>query len=275
MLKVGGAGTSTSHEPRPTALITGASSGIGYEFAKLFARERYNLVLVARNQAALDRAAAECSACGVSAKALAVDLGLPESPRAIFEALERDATEVDVLVNNAGLGLYGPFASSDLAANVALLQVNVLALTQLTRLFLAGMVRRRRGRILNVASIAAFQPGPLMSVYYASKAYVVSFTAALASEVRDSGVTVSALCPGPTWTEFQKRAGMRPSRLFALAAMDAAAVARAGYDGLMRGKMLIVPGLANKLIASTAPLLPLRLVTAAVKWVQAGRSSDS
>jgi short-subunit dehydrogenase len=260
------------HERRPTALITGASSGIGYEFARLFARERYDLVLVARHRGALERVAEECrGAHGVAAELIVADLSVPDSARAIFEVLERSGTEVDVLVNNAGFGLYGPFAATDPAANVALLQVNVVALTQLTRLFLGGMIARRRGKILNVASVAAFQPGPLMSVYYASKAYVVSFTAAVASEVRDYGVTVSALCPGATWTDFHKRARMRPSRLFSLMAMDAAAVARVGYDGLMRGKTLIVPGFANKLIVATAPLLPLRFVTGAVKRIQAGR----
>jgi uncharacterized protein len=246
-----------------TALITGASVGIGYELAKVFAENGYDLVLVSRDRAKLEQVAAECrSLAKIHARVLAKDLSAPEAPREIFDELMRDGVVVDVLVNNAGFGTYGRFADIELDADVRLLQVNIVALTALTKLFLREMVARRNGRILNVASTAAFQAGPLMATYYASKAYVLHFTEAVAQEVGGQGVTVSALCPGPTQTEFQKRARIEGSRIFkGRASMDARTVALAGFQGLMAGKRVVVPGFTNKFTSTTARLAPRRLAT--------------
>lgn len=246
-----------------TALITGASVGIGHELARVFAENGYDLVLVARDREKLERAAAECQSAGkIHARVLVKDLSVPEAPREIFDELARDGVAVDVLVNNAGFGTHGRFADIELDADVRLLQVNIVALTALTKLFLREMVTRRNGRVLNVASTAAFQPGPLMATYYASKAYVLHFTEAVAQEVGAQGVTVSALCPGPTQTEFTKRAGIQGARLFkGRGIMDARTVALAGFDGLMAGKRVIVPGFSNKFTAKTARLAPRRLAT--------------
>ena len=245
---------------RPTALITGASTGIGYELAKVFAKNGYDLVLVARGEAQLQKVAAECESLGtIAARVLVKDLSLPGAPVEIYEQLRRDNLRVDVLVNNAGFGTYGPFATIDAAANLELLQVNVMALTHLTRLYLPEMIARGSGRIMNVASTAAFLPGPYMATYYASKAYVLHFSEAVAKEVAGMGVTVTALCPGPVITQFQKRAGIEASRLFRSGAMDATTVALVGYRGLMRGKRIVIPGAANVLAAKSVRFIPRRL----------------
>jgi hypothetical protein len=249
--------------PHMTTLITGASVGIGYELAKVFAERGYDLVLVARDRAKLDTVAEECQSAGkIHARVIAKDLSAPDAPREIFDELARDGVTIDVLVNNAGFGTHGRFADIELDADLRLLQVNVVALTALTKLFLREMVARRNGRILNVASTAAFQPGPLMATYYASKAYVLHFTEAIAQEVGGQGVAVCALCPGPTATEFQKRAGIQGSRLFkGKATMDAHAVALAGYEGLMAGKRVVIPGASNKFTVATVRFAPRRLAT--------------
>jgi short-subunit dehydrogenase len=255
-----------------TVLITGASVGIGYELARVFAREGYALVLVSRDRDALQRVAEELSrGCKTASKIISKDLSLPSAPREIFEELEGEATEVDVLVNNAGFGVFGPFSETDLETELAMLQVHMASLTRLTKLFLKRMLERGAGKILNVASTAAFQPGPMMAVYYATKAYQVSFSEALASELYGSGVTVTVLCPGPTRTEFQKRAGMRPSQLFNWVAMEAADVAEAGYRGLMRGRVVVIPGFANKLLAFIVRFVPTGFTAAVIRRVQRDR----
>jgi short-subunit dehydrogenase len=254
-----------------TALITGASSGIGRELARLFARDGCDLVLVARRVDRLEALGEELARRhGIRSRAIGADLAAADAPGAIVAAVRDAGLTIDVLVNNAGFGTAGPFATTDLRTELELLQVNVVALTHLTKLLVPGMLARGRGAILNVASTAAFQPGPLMAVYYASKAYVLSFSEALAEELAGSGVTVTTLCPGPVPTEFQARAGMAGSRLFALAPLvgDAAAVARAGYAGLRRGKRLVIPGLANRLLVQSQRLAPRRLVTKIVRWLQ-------
>jgi hypothetical protein len=256
-----------------TVLITGASSGIGYEFAKLFARDGHALVLVARDHGALLQVASELVRdYNASAKALPKDLSLPGSAKELFNQLQRDSVHVDILVNNAGFGTYGPFSKTSLDAEISMMQVNVSALTQLTKLFLREMLANGEGKILNVASTAAFHPGPLMAVYYASKAYVLSFSEALASELSGSGVTVSVLCPGATRTEFRRRAGIGGAKLLDWASMDAATVAAVGYQGLRNGQIVVIPGFLNKLISRAVRFLPRRLVTRVLRWVQQRRS---
>src|SRR6266567_2776633 len=222
-----------------TVLITGASTGIGYELAKLFARDHHNLVLVARSAAKLRQVATELQVHGVTVKTIALDLSTPLAPKFLFDQLQD--TPIDIVVNNAGFGAFGDFAQMSEEEILGQIELNIAALPQLTHLFLPQMVQRHSGRIMNVASTAAFQPGPLMAVYYATKAYVLSFSEAIADELRDSGVSVTCFCPGATLTEFQKRAQTENSRLFKqLAPMNAKTVAEQGYKALMDGKTLAI-----------------------------------
>jgi short-subunit dehydrogenase len=254
----------------PTALVTGASSGIGLELATLLARDRHDLVLVARSRERLEGIARGLTQeFSIAATVLALDLALPETPREIARELDALGLLVDVLINNAGFGVYGLFRDTPLERELAMIQVNVAAPTHLAKLLLPGMLQRRRGRILNVASTAAFQPGPLMAVYYATKAYVLSFSEALANETAGTGVTVTALCPGPTITEFQKSAGLEATRLFkSRLVMTAPEVARAGYEGMMRGKSVVVPGAANLALVEGLRFTPRRMVTAIARRIQ-------
>ena len=247
------------------ALVTGASSGIGAELARVLAEHAHDLVLTARSQGKLESLAAELAdRHGVRADAVAVDLGDPAGPRRLEEALRERALEIHVLVNNAGVGLHGPFGQNEAEAQLRLLQLNVVALTHVTRLLLPAMLTRRYGRILNVASTAAFVPGPFMAVYYASKAYVLSLSVALENELAGTGVAVTTLCPGPTLTHFAEAAGVARTRLFrAGGVMEAREVARAGYAGMQAGKSIVVPGLRNRLIAGSSSLAP-RSVTARI-----------
>jgi short-subunit dehydrogenase len=252
-----------------TVLITGASGGIGYELAKLFASDGYNLVLVARSAQKLNRVAGELEGkFGVGARTVALDLAAEPAAKFLFDQMQREAVAVDVLVNNAGFGGFGEFASMTEEKILGQIQLNITALTHLTRLFLPAMVERRSGKIMNVASTAAFQPGPLMAVYYASKAYVLSFSEALANEVAGAGVVVSCFCPGATETDFAKRAGIEDSRLFKkIGAMNAEAVARDGYRGLMAGRTVVISGARNWLVAESVRFAPRKLVTAISRWV--------
>jgi len=251
------------------ALITGATEGIGYELAKCFARDRHDLVLVARNKEKLERVASEISAsCGVRVSTIVQDLSVQEGARRAFDEVRSQGVAVDFLVNNAGVGTYGLFAEADLERELAMMQLNMISLTVLTKLFLPEMLRRRSGRILNVASTAAFQPGPLMAVYYATKAYVVSFTEALANELQGSGVAASVLCPGPTRSRFQESAGMGASKLFRSGVMEASDVAETGYRALMKGKTTIIPGLRNKMLAFSVRLGPRKLLPSIVRRFQ-------
>jgi short-subunit dehydrogenase len=248
-----------------TALITGASSGIGLELARLFAADKWDVALVARSEGKLRELAAELqSAHGITARVIGADLAKPSAPDEVMAALQ--GIEIDALVNNAGFGLGGSFAKSDLRAETEMIQVNITALTQLTKLVLPSMVARKRGAILNVASTAAFQPGPFMSVYYATKAYVLSFSEAIAEELSGSGVTVTALCPGPTETGFAAVAKVEGSPLFTkLRPAGAAEVARAGYEAMKSGKRIAIPGMKNKLLAQSIRISPRKLVTKIVR----------
>ncbi|MCU0534527.1 MAG: SDR family oxidoreductase [Hydrococcus sp. Prado102] len=253
-----------------TALITGASSGIGYELAQLLASDRYNLVLVARSADKLKQIADEFTRqFGISVKIISLDLSVPDAPEKVFRELQQDAIAIDILVNNAGFASYGFFAETDLNAELQMMQLNMVALTHLTKLFLKEMVSRHQGKILNIASTAAFQPGPLMAVYYATKAYVLSFSEALANELQGSGVTITALCPGPTESGFQARANMEESKLVSgKRIMDAKTVAEIGYRGLMKGETVVIPGLKNKLLALSVRFTPRNLVTKIVRSMQ-------
>jgi len=252
-----------------TALITGASGGIGYELALLFARDGFDCILVARNQDKLQALATRLEReHRVKTLVVAKDLSRASAVDEIYEEVTAASMAVDVLVNNAGFPVFGLFSETDLQDELEMLQVNVVALTALTKLLLKEMVERRAGRILNLASTAAFLPGPLMAVYYASKAYVLSFSQALANELQGTGVTVTALAPGPTRTGFQKRGVMEDSRLVQGQIADAASVALAGYRGLMSGKTLVIPGFANKLIPWVGRLSPRGMVTRVVRRLQ-------
>ncbi len=242
---------------RKLALITGASGGIGLEIARLFARDGYDLALVARSADRLEVVAAELRARGnIVVTAFAQDLSAPGAARIVFGQIPA----CDVLVNNAGFASNGRFAELDEARILDEISLDVTALTQLTRLYLPGMIERKHGRVLNVASTAAFLPGPNMAVYYASKAYVLSFSEALAEEVRGTGVSVTCLCPGATATGFANRAEMTATRLMRGPQADAGDVARAGYDGLHAGKPVVVPGITNKILSWTAHLTPRRML---------------
>ncbi|PYS82497.1 MAG: short-chain dehydrogenase [Acidobacteria bacterium] len=256
-----------------TALVTGASGGIGLELARLFAADGHRLVLVARSKDKLSELSEELGdKHNVSARVLSADLARPEAPREIFDELQREGVSVDALVNNAGVGSYGLFAETDLKSELDLLQINVVALTHLTKLLLPSMIARRRGYVLNVASTAAFQPGPLMAAYYASKAYVLSLSEALANETEGTGVRVTVLCPGPTETGFVAAAKMEESKLFDRYAMTARDVAEAGYRGMLDGKTIVIPGLRNAFVARAVGLMPRGLVTKAVRRIQERRS---
>lgn len=251
-----------------TALITGASGGIGYELAKLFARDRHNLVLVARSGDKLAQVAKELEAGGVSAKAVPLDLTDPPAPKFLFDQLQREGVTIDMLVNNAGFGAYGEFAEMSETEILGQISLNITALTQLTRLFLPVMLSGRNGRVMNVASTAGFQPGPLMAVYYATKAYVISFSEAIANELQNSGVTVTCFCPGATETGFAKRAGNETSRLFRkFGAMGADKVALDGYRAMMEGRPLAISGAQNWLVAQSTRFAPRKMVTAVSRWI--------
>jgi short-subunit dehydrogenase len=242
-----------------TALVTGASAGIGIELARLHAERGGDLVLVARRRDRLDALARELrSAHAVRVEVITADLSRSGAARRLAAKLSEKGLAIDALINNAGLGAHGPFHESDLARQQQMLQVNIVALTELTHLLLPGMVERGHGRVLNVGSTAGFLPGPLQAVYYASKAFVNSFSQALANELSGTGVTVTALCPGPVATEFQDVAGMQGVKGFDFAA-DARSVAECGYRAMEKGRLLAVndPRL-RVLLEGIVPFIPRR-----------------
>ncbi len=244
--------------PRPIALVTGASSGIGVDLAREAARDGHDLILVARRAEPMEKLADELKSAGTETRILTADLSKPGAAAEVFAKINGS---IDTLINNAGLGSNGPFDASDPARISEMLQVNVVALTELTRLLLPAMVARRGGRVMFVASTAAFQPGPRMAVYYATKAYVLSLGEALAYELRDSGVTVTTLCPGPTESNFMTAAEMASGALAkSPLMMKSAEVASIGYRGLQRGQRVVIPGLPNKLLAFSARLSPKSIV---------------
>ncbi|CAM4375455.1 SDR family NAD(P)-dependent oxidoreductase [Deinococcus marmoris] len=262
--------------PISTALITGASSGIGEAIARQLAAHGANLILVARSERRLQALAAELSQqYGVMATVIAADLSQSGAGRKLQQETEARGLQVDLLVNNAGFGGFSEFARQDPQEISEMIAVNVTALTDLTRLFLPAMLERGRGRVLNVASTAGFIPGPLMAVYYATKAYVLSFSEAVNEELRGTGLSVTALCPGPVDTGFQDAATLNESKLMTgvtrLAMLDVETVARIGVEAMLRGQGVAVAGLANKVQVSAFRLLPRAAAARIIAGVQARR----
>ncbi|HWC97869.1 MAG TPA: SDR family oxidoreductase [Candidatus Sulfopaludibacter sp.] len=253
-----------------TALVTGASSGIGAELARLCAGDGYDLVLVARRADRLQQLAGRLAAeYSVQARILPVDLAVATGPQTVFDGVA--GTPIDLLINNAGFGVRGPFAELAWDKQAALLQVNLVAPIHLSRLFLPEMIRRRSGRVLNVASTAAFVPGPFMALYYASKAGLLSFSEAIANELKGTGVTATVLCPGVTQTEFFAAAGVEDSNLLrGGGVMDAGSVAREGYRAMMEGKVEIVAGARNRWTMRGARLLPRTTLAEVTRRLNSG-----
>ncbi|MCK9409794.1 MAG: SDR family oxidoreductase [Bacteriovoracaceae bacterium] len=256
-----------------TALITGASGGIGYELAALFARGGNNLVLVARNADKLKEVADEFHGTyGVTVHIVPMNLAQSDAPNELFHYLDRNKIQIDYLINNAGFGTHGKFSEIEVQEQLDLLQLNITTLTHLSRLFIPGMLSRKSGGILNIASTAAFQPGPMMATYYASKSYVLFLSEALASELKGTGVWVTVLCPGPTATGFQSRAGIERTSLGKKSSlmMDVKTVARIGYKGFMKKKTIVVPGVVNRVFAQGVRFSPRKLTREIVKFLHDG-----
>ena len=244
-----------------SALVTGASSGLGEDFARLFAKDGVDLILVARRRDRLDALASELRSGGkVSVQVIAADLAVPGDVERVIREVLALGTEVEFLVNNAGLGNVGPFAASTLSTQLTMLDVNIRALVRLTHAFRPGMLERRRGRVLNIGSTAGLQPGPFGAVYYASKAFVNSFTEALAHELKGTGVTATVSLPGATATEFASVAGSGESRLFRSGVMTSAEVAREGYRAMLQGKPFVIHGWKNKVLGFSVRLGPRSVV---------------
>lgn len=249
-----------------TALVTGASRGIGYELSRLFAQNGHNLVMVARDGQRLEDIAVRLrDEFGIAAESIPADLSRPDCSREILAKLRDKSIHVDILVNNAGFNEYGPFYETDLQKELQMVQVNMVSLTCLTKLLLPGMLKQNHGRILNVGSTGSFAPGPLNAVYCATKAYVLSFSCDLAEKLRGTGVTVTTLCPGPTNTDFARRAEMEDAKLFQGSLMDAGRVSKIGYDALMKGKTSVVAGTANKLLVFSLRFLPREMAAKMAK----------
>lgn len=256
---------------KKTALITGATSGLGYDFVKLFANDNYDLVLVARNKKILKKI--EQAYSNINVTIIPKDLSVSGAAKALFSELESKDIHIDVLVNNAGFGSLGKFEALDIHHQINMIQLNIVALTELTHYLLPKMKQRKSGRILNVASTAAFQPGPLMAVYYATKAYVLSFSEALVDELSDSPITVTTLCPGPTKTNFNSTANSKENKIFGII-MDSEFVAKKGYKALMSGRRVSIPGVLNKLGAFGVKLIPRSIASKLSKSISLKKEPD-
>jgi hypothetical protein len=254
-------------------LITGASSGIGLEFAKIFAREGHNLILIARSKDTLEIVKEELSKkYSIEIKIIIKDLEFYSSPQEIYDEIKREEIYVNILINNAGFGTYGPFIKTDLDTELRMIQVNITALTHLTKLFLKDMIKNNSGRILNVASVAAFQPGPLMAVYYASKAYVLSFSEAIAEELKETKIRVTTLCPGPVKTNFAKVANANSIKSFNSNIPSAKEVAEYGYKAMYTNQRVAIHSLKYKTLIQLIKFMPRKLVTKILKKIQEKRN---
>ena len=251
---------------RRTALITGASNGLGVEFAKIHAAKGDNLVLVARGKDKMNLLKAEIEKRhDVSVYVIGRDLSETGAPKTIYNELKTQKIKIDYLINNAGFGDFGPYEKSNWEKQLEMINLNITAVAYFTRLFLPDMIKNGYGRILNVASTASFQPGPTMSVYFATKAFVLSFSEAIANEVKGTGVTVTALCPGATATGFKTAASLDNSSLFKGSIATSKSVAEYGYKSMMKGKTVVIHGLINKLMAFSVRFAPRNIVTAIAK----------
>lgn len=250
-------------------LITGATSGIGLEFTYLAAKDKKNLILVSRSQGELIKIKdLLLSQYDIDIHIIAKDLKDNNSAKEIYDEVESLGLRVDTLINNAGVGSFGNFNTIEKEIDLNMININIYSLTYLIKLFIPKMIENNEGKILNVASTAAFMPGPFMAVYYASKAYVLSLSEALASELKNTKVTVSVLCPGPTKTNFQSKAKMKKSDFVKVGVMDAKIVAKIGYYGMNKGKTVIIPGVLNKLLVTFMKFMPRGLVRILVKMTQ-------
>jgi short-subunit dehydrogenase len=240
------------------ALITGATSGIGHEIAKLFAKEKYNLVIVSRDPQSLERVAQELgSEYGIEVTTIAKDLFKPESPFEVYEEVKGKSIHIDVLVNDAGQGQYGEFSETDINREIDIIQLNIVAYVVLTKLFLKDMLAQGEGKILNVSSIGAEMPGPLQSVYHATKAFVSSFTEAIRSENKDKNITITALLPGITDTDFFRKADQEDAKMVKEGSpADPAKVAKDGFEALMSGDDKIISGIKNKIMVGASQVTP-------------------
>jgi len=253
------------------ALITGASSGIGLELAKIAAEKKYDLLLIARNSQKLNQLKEEWeSLYSIKVLPFPCDLSQTNAVDSIADFIRENRLEIDVLINNAGFGLFGGFHETDMDSETSMIHVNVQALTQLTKIVYKQMVGRKKGRILNIASMAAFMPGPLMSVYYASKAYVLSFSQALANEAKEKGVSVTALCPGPTSSNFEENAQLTASMMFQRFGKipDAKSVAEYGFRMMEKGKTVTIYGFLNKFLIFLVRFFPRKWLTGIVRYIQ-------
>ena len=266
----------TNSTDKKYALITGATSGIGYELAKLFAKDGYNLVIAARSQEELDHTSAELEReYNIEVVKISKDLFDPENAFDLYNEVIIKKIQVDVLVNDAGQGQYGGFVDTDIHRELQIIQLNISSVVVLTKLFLQDMVKRGEGKILNLSSIASKIPGPLQSVYHGTKAFVQSFTEAIRNEVKDSGVAITALLPGPTDTDFFNKADMEDSKMVEDSKLaDPAKVAKDGYDALMKGDDMVVSGLKNKLQVAMGNVMPDSMVAENVHKQQAPKNDE-
>ncbi|HEX2985051.1 MAG TPA: SDR family oxidoreductase [Ignavibacteriales bacterium] len=246
---------------KETALITGASGGLGREFAKLFAENGYNLVITGRREDKLKSLAGVLKPYDISCDIIVKDLSDPKAPKELFDELKQKNIHIDVLVNNAGFGVSGSFAEADIEKQLAMIQTNIASLTHLTKLAIDEMNKKGKGKILNIGSTGSFAPCPSIAVYCATKAYVLSFSEAIAYELEGTGITVTALCPGPTETGFAEAAGVVNAKSFKSGVMKAADAAKVGYEALMKKQPMVVAGLQNKLLTQSIRFSPRGLVT--------------
>ena len=251
-------------------MITGASGGIGLELAKIHAKNGDDLILVARSQEKLKQIKEDLeNNYDISVIIFIKDLSLPNSSHELYDEIKSKKVKVDYVINNAGFGYFGKFSETDWQKELNMINLNITSLVLMTKLFIKDMMLTGGGRIMNVASIAAFMPGPLMSIYYASKSFVLSFSEAIAEELDGSNISVTALCPGPTETDFQKNAELDNSNLFKrLSVADVKTVAEYGYKAMLEGKRIAIPGIMNKITAQTHRFFPRTLITRSVKMIQ-------